>query len=227
MRPSRSTAQKRKLPDGWPPPTHLLTCRGMRSTLGPSMRRLGCPSTGESTGCARSTATNPGTTNCAWKPSITVARPCTPTLRTTQGCSSDQQARQRLIHAASRLPQTRGAGTPCRCRGVQQSMCSALLGADSLPEVSTAVRVTSVGPGSRQYVIVLPPPIRPSSEKTPFRYTSYRIRDCGSLSSVDWFQFSQSSGGSVWNENCRFVGGEGGTSSVFAGVVTVSTLLST
>src|SRR5512133_156918 len=60
--------------------------------------------------------------------------------------------------------------SPCRCQGVQQSMCSALLGADSLPDVSTAVRTTSVGPGSRQYVIVLPPPIRPSSEKAPFRY---------------------------------------------------------
>ena len=49
MRRSRSTAQKRKPPDGWPPPTPLLTCRGTRS--------------------------------------ITAARPCTPTLRTIQGCS--------------------------------------------------------------------------------------------------------------------------------------------
>ena len=31
----------------------------------------------------------PGTTNCAPKPSIMAARPCTPTLRTIQGCSSD------------------------------------------------------------------------------------------------------------------------------------------
>ena len=89
MRRSRSTAQKRKLPDGWPPPTRLLTCRGTRSTLGPPMPRRGCPSTAPSTGCARSTATNPGTTNCAPKPSITAARPCTPTLRTIQGCSDD------------------------------------------------------------------------------------------------------------------------------------------
>jgi hypothetical protein len=95
MRRSRSTAQKRKLPDGWPPPTRLLTCRGTRSTLGPSMPRHGCPSTAPSTGYARSTATNPGTTNCAPKPSITVARRCTPTLRTIQGCSNDQHARQR------------------------------------------------------------------------------------------------------------------------------------
>ena len=35
MRRSRSTAQKRKLPDGWPPPTRLLTCRGTRSNIGP------------------------------------------------------------------------------------------------------------------------------------------------------------------------------------------------
>jgi Protein of unknown function (DUF2637) len=40
-----------------------------------------------STGCARSIATNPGTTNCAPKPSNTAARPCTPTQRTIQGCS--------------------------------------------------------------------------------------------------------------------------------------------
>ena len=75
VRRSRSTAQKRKLPDGWPPPTRLLTCRGTRSTSGPPMPRRGCPSTAPSTGCARSTATNPGTTNCAPKPSITVALP--------------------------------------------------------------------------------------------------------------------------------------------------------
>ena len=48
-----------------------------------------------STGYARSTATNRGTTNCAPKPSITVALPCTPTLRTIQGCSRDEHARQR------------------------------------------------------------------------------------------------------------------------------------
>ena len=76
--------------DGWPPPTRLLTCRARRSTLGAPMPQRGCPSTARSTGCARSTATNPGTTNFAVKPSITVARPCTPTLRTTQGRSSDQ-----------------------------------------------------------------------------------------------------------------------------------------
>ena len=41
------------------------------------------------------------------------------------------------------------------------------------------------------------------------------------MSSVDWSQFSQSSGGSVWNEKRRFVGGDGATLSVFAGVVTL------
>ena len=91
MRRSRSTARKRKLPVGWPPRTRLLTCRGTRSTSGTPMPRRGCPNTAPSTGCARSTATNPGTTNCAPKPSITVARPCTPTLRTIQGCSSDHR----------------------------------------------------------------------------------------------------------------------------------------
>ena len=45
VRRSRSTARKRKRPDGWPPPTRLLTCRGTRSTSGPPMPRRGCPST--------------------------------------------------------------------------------------------------------------------------------------------------------------------------------------
>ena len=71
------------------PPTRLLTCRGTRSALGAWMPQRGCPSTAPSTGCARSTATNAGATNCVPKRAITVARPCTPTLRTIQGCSSD------------------------------------------------------------------------------------------------------------------------------------------
>ena len=73
VRRSRSTAQKRKPPDGWPPPERLLTCRGTRSTSGPPVPRRGCPSTAPRTGCARSTATSPGTTNCARRPSLTVA----------------------------------------------------------------------------------------------------------------------------------------------------------
>src|SRR3954447_8498475 len=92
MRPSRRTAQKRKLPAGARPPTRLLTCRGTRSTSGPSLPRHGCPSTAPHTGCARSTRTNRGTTNCGPKPSITVARPRMPTLRTIRGCSVDQLA---------------------------------------------------------------------------------------------------------------------------------------
>ena len=42
----RSTAQKRKPPAGWPPPTRLRTCRGTRSTSGPPMPRRGCPQHG-------------------------------------------------------------------------------------------------------------------------------------------------------------------------------------
>ena len=49
--------------------------------------RRGCPSTAPRTGCAGSTATSPGTTNCARRPSIAAARPCTPTRPTIQGCS--------------------------------------------------------------------------------------------------------------------------------------------
>ena len=92
-RRSRSTAQKRKPPDGWPPRRRLLTCRGTRSTSGPPMPRRGCPRTAPRTGCARSTATNPGTSNCAPKPSIRAARPCMPTPPRTRGCSSDQHGR--------------------------------------------------------------------------------------------------------------------------------------
>src|SRR5829696_1417904 len=93
---SRSTARKGKPPDGRQPPTRLLTCRGTRSTLDPSMPLRGCPSMARSTGYARSTAMNRGTTNCAPKPSIAVALPRTPTLRTTQGCSSERHAPTQL-----------------------------------------------------------------------------------------------------------------------------------
>jgi hypothetical protein len=48
----------------------------------------------------------------------------------------------------------------------------ALLGADTLPDVSTALRTIWVGPATRQYVIVDPYPITPSSFRTPFKYTS-------------------------------------------------------
>ena len=69
-RRSRSTAQRRKPPAGWPPPTRPRTCRGTRSTSGPPLPRRGCPSTAPRTGCAGSTATSPGTTSCARRPSI-------------------------------------------------------------------------------------------------------------------------------------------------------------
>ena len=127
---------------GGHPRARLLTCRGTRSTSGPPMPRRGCPSTAPSTGCARSTATNPGTTNCAPKPSITAALPCTPTRRTIQGCSSEKVTREeqreashggRRRHAACcvrrgrlgrrRRPPLRGASIRCapasgrRCGG--------------------------------------------------------------------------------------------------------------
>src|SRR5215218_498848 len=92
-----STDPKRKPPGGWPPRRRLLTCGGTRWTLAPSMPRRGCPNTATNTGYARSTATNRGTTNCAPKPSITAARPCTPTLRTIQGCRL-RQLRGQLVH---------------------------------------------------------------------------------------------------------------------------------
>ena len=52
-------------------------------------RGVAVRSTAPRTGCARSTATSPGTTSCAPTPSTTAAPPCTPTRRTTRGCSRD------------------------------------------------------------------------------------------------------------------------------------------
>lgn len=63
--------------------------------IGPLMPRPGCSNMASSTGCARSTATNLGTTNCVQQRSITAARLCTPTRRTIPGCS-DEEARRRM-----------------------------------------------------------------------------------------------------------------------------------
>ena len=68
VKPCRSTARKRRPPAGWRPPPRPLTCRGRRSTSGTPMPPRGCPGTAPSTGCARSTATNRGTTSCAPTP---------------------------------------------------------------------------------------------------------------------------------------------------------------
>ena len=65
---------------------------------------------GAGTGCARSTATNAGTTNCAPKPSITVARPCTPTRRTIRGRSSDKACGSRCAYLRKRSQAARSAG---------------------------------------------------------------------------------------------------------------------
>ncbi len=89
VRRSRSTAQQRKPPDGWPPPLRLLMCRGTRSISGLSMPRRGCRNTARSTDFAKSTGTNPGTTNCVPERSIAAVLRCTPTLRRIQGCSSE------------------------------------------------------------------------------------------------------------------------------------------
>ena len=104
-RRSRSTAQKRKPPDGWRPPTRPLTCLGTRSTSGPPTPRRGWPNTAPRTGSARSTATSPGITNCAPTPPSTAALPCTPTRRTIQGCSNDESPM--TMEAASIPPKRR------------------------------------------------------------------------------------------------------------------------
>jgi hypothetical protein len=60
------------------------------------------------TGYVRSIGTNPGTTNCDQKRSIKVARQCMPTLRTIQGCISDESQlylHRRFPCRLNRLPQ--------------------------------------------------------------------------------------------------------------------------
>src|SRR4029453_5908552 len=93
VRQSRSTARKRKQPDGLPPRAPLLTKRETRSTSGPPMPRRGSPKPAAKTGGARSTATNPCTTSDAPTPSITAARLRTPTLRRIHGRTDDLAAR--------------------------------------------------------------------------------------------------------------------------------------
>ena len=108
VRRSRSTAQSRRPPAGWPP-------RHVRSRVGGRGRHraLRCRgvavrSTAPRTGCARSTATSPGTTSCAPRPSITAALPCTPTRRTIQGCSSDDSRRSAAGRPCAGRPDRRG-----------------------------------------------------------------------------------------------------------------------
>jgi hypothetical protein len=87
---SPSTGPKRRPPDGWPPRPRPFMCPGTRSTLAAPLRRRGCLDMVPSTGCARSTGMNPGTTRCVPKRSIAAARLCTPTPLRTRGCSSDR-----------------------------------------------------------------------------------------------------------------------------------------
>ena len=74
-RRSRRTAREQKPPAGWPRRRRRLTCRGTPSTSGRPTPRPGCPPTAPPTGCARSTATNPGTTSCAPTPPIRLSGP--------------------------------------------------------------------------------------------------------------------------------------------------------
>ena len=116
----RCTARKRKQPDGSPPRAPLLTKRETRSTSDTPIPRRGYPNTVPGTRCARSTATNPGTTSYGPTPSITVARLCTPTPRRIQGCSDDQHAQHRTGVNTTRGRQaeekTTAGGRPCHDR---------------------------------------------------------------------------------------------------------------
>ena len=62
--------------------------------IGPSDATAWLSEHGAEYGLCQIYSNEPWHSNCAPKPSITVARPCTPTLRTIQGCSGDQHAQQ-------------------------------------------------------------------------------------------------------------------------------------
>ena len=126
------------------------------------MPRRGCPSTAPRTGCARSTATSPGTTNCAPKPSITVARPCTPTRRTIRGCSSDRQrCRGRQARSAglgSRRPLVRGERV--RLGSLHAARHRASYELDRADDDSVASVREPARPSTRRCVVVAGPPQR-------------------------------------------------------------------
>ncbi len=82
----------------------LLTCRVTRSTSARPRPRRGCPSTVPRPGCARSTATSPGTSSCVPMRSTTVARRCTRIRPRTRGCSRES--------GAGRAPRRSGALPP-------------------------------------------------------------------------------------------------------------------
>jgi len=105
VRRSPSTDPKRKLHVGSALRPRRLTCRGTRSTLGPSVRRPGCPSTAPTTGCARSTATSHGTSSCDRKEPSAAVHACMSTRRTIRGCIGD-----RGIDAPTGLFHARGLG---------------------------------------------------------------------------------------------------------------------
>ncbi len=71
--------------------------------------RTGCRNTAPRTGCAASTATNRGTTNCGPRPRSTVARPCTPTRRTTRACSDRSRCTTRDQNFGARMPTSSGS----------------------------------------------------------------------------------------------------------------------
>ncbi len=104
----QNTAQRRKRPGGSRRPAPPLMSRGRRLTLVPSLPRRGCPGAAPDMGCARSTATNPGTTNGVPTPPSTVARPCMPIPHMIRGCSERHARRRTREHAGGRMERKRG-----------------------------------------------------------------------------------------------------------------------
>ena len=88
QRRSRSTAPARNRPLGRHP-RHVASRSGNAVDVGDLDATTWLSEHGSRYGLCQIYATSHGTTNCVSTPSTVAARTCTPTRRTTQGCSSD------------------------------------------------------------------------------------------------------------------------------------------
>lgn len=86
----RNTGQSKRHHDGSQPPTHPLTCGGMRLILDLRRHSCGCQKTGLTGDCVKSTATNRGTSSTVAKLSGAAAQPCIPTRPRTRDCTNDR-----------------------------------------------------------------------------------------------------------------------------------------
>ena len=101
MRRSRSTAQKRKLPDGWDPNTSAHVS-GDAVDIRPDRATAWLSEHGAEYGLCQIYSNEPWHYELRPDTLFAVARPCTPTQRRIQGCSSDSAHLRRLWSRAAR-----------------------------------------------------------------------------------------------------------------------------